>query len=158
MTLCAAAMRSSFGLALKRLKEKGTDAIGLGLAIGFDYGPMTVTRLGIKGGLVRCSVSRGVIAAENEQKRCLGTETAIGQVAYDKASSAVREIFGTKRKRENLTYDTAVQELSAKNDKAAKAVKALSAGPLLKPATAAAAAPVAFPNRPTGPAKPAGFA
>jgi hypothetical protein len=102
MTLCAGGMRSSFALALKRLKDKGgTDATSLGLAIGFDYGPMTVTRLGIKGGLIRCSVSRGVVAAENEQKACLGTETAIGQGAYDAANDAVRGIFGSKRKRES---------------------------------------------------------
>jgi class 3 adenylate cyclase len=159
MTLCAGAMRSSFNLALKRLKENGTDASSLGLAIGFDYGPMTVTRLGIKGGLVRCSVSRGVVAAENEQKGCLGTETAIGSSAYDAANDAVRGIFGSKRKRANLNYDVAVQELSAKNDKAAKASKAAAvpAASLLKPATAAAA-PIAFPNRPAGPAKPDGFA
>jgi class 3 adenylate cyclase len=157
MTLCAGAMRSSFNLALERLKAKGTDASSLGLAIGFDYGPMTVTRLGFKGGLVRCSVSRGVLAAETEQKGCAGTETAIGQRAYDTGNAAVRAIFGAKRKRSGLGYDTAVQELSAKNDKAAKASKAMGAAGLLKPATAAAV-PISFPNRPAGPAKPDGFA
>jgi len=156
MTLCAGAMRSSFSLAIKRLKEKGTDATSLGLAIGFEYGPMTVTRLGMKGDLVRCSVSRGVLTAENEQCRCSGVDTAIGSVAYDTGSDAVREIFGTTRKRANLDYDTAVQELSAKNDKAAKASKTLAAAGLLKPATGAA--PLTFPNRPMGPAKPDGFA
>jgi class 3 adenylate cyclase len=161
MTLCAGALRSSFGLALKRLKDNGTDASTLRLAIGFEYGPMTVTRLGVKGGLVRCSVSRGVLTAENEQKRCLGTETAIGKTAYDTANDAVRAIFGTGRKRANLDYDVAVNELSAKNDRAAKAAKAMGSAGLLKPATAAAtaaAAPVTFPNRPAGPAKPDGFA
>lgn len=64
MTLCTAGMRSSFNLALAKLKSNGTDASTLGLAIGFEYGPMNVTRLGIKGELVRCSVSRGVLAAE----------------------------------------------------------------------------------------------
>jgi hypothetical protein len=118
---------------------------------------MTVTRLGVKGGLVRCSVSRGVVTAENEQTRCLGAETAIGKTAYDTGNDAVRAIFGTGRKRANLDYDTAVNELSAKNDRAAKAAKAMGSAGLLKPA-AAAAAPVAFPNRPAGPAKPDGFA
>ena len=61
MTLCAGAMRSSFDLALKRLQDNGTNATGLGLQIGFEYGPMTVTRLGMKGELIRCSVSRGVL-------------------------------------------------------------------------------------------------
>jgi class 3 adenylate cyclase len=157
MTLCASAMRSSFDVALKRLKDKGTDASSLGLAVGFEYGPMTVTRLGMKGELIRCSVSRGVLAAESEQSRCAGTETAIGQTAYDKGNDAVRAIFGASRKRSKLDYDAAVNEMSAKNDKTARAAKALAASTLLKPATAAAA-PLSFPDRPTGPVKPGGFA
>jgi hypothetical protein len=118
---------------------------------------MTVTRLGIKGELIRCSVSRGVLAAEFEQSRCAGTETAIGQIAYDKGNDAVRAIFGVARKRAQLDYDTAVNEMSAKNDKTARAAKDLAASTLLKPATAAAA-PLSFPDRPTGPVKPGGFA
>ncbi|WP_024576590.1 MULTISPECIES: adenylate/guanylate cyclase domain-containing protein [unclassified Afipia] len=157
MTLCAGALRSSFNLALERLKAKGTDASSLGLAIGFDYGPMTVTRLGMKGDLIRCSVSRGVLQSEKEQASCTGTDTAIGQKAYDSGNDAVRAIFGEKRKRSNLTYDVALNELAAKNDKAAKATKALSASSLLQPASAAAA-PLSFPNRPAGPTKPGGFA
>ena len=51
MTLCAGGMRSSFNLALPKLEASGVDASGLGLAIGFEYGPMNVTRLGIKGEL-----------------------------------------------------------------------------------------------------------
>jgi len=156
MTLCAGAMRSSFNIALKRLKDKGTDASSLGLAVGFDFGPMNVTRLGMKGELIRCSVSRGVIAAEKEQSRCKGTETAIGESAYDEGSDAVRTMFGADRKRAGLDYDTAVNELSNKGDKAARATKAMAAS-LLQPATAAAS-PLAFPNRQTGPAKPDGFA
>ena len=46
---------------------------------------MNVTRLGVKGELVRCSASRGVLTAEKEQRRCAGTETAIGATAYNKA-------------------------------------------------------------------------
>jgi hypothetical protein len=157
VTLCAGAMRSSFNLALKKLKDNGTDAAALGLAIGFEYGPMTVTRLGMKGDLVRCSVSRGVIAAEGEQARCLGNETAIGTVAYDGGNDAVRAVFGTARKRADLDYDTAVAELSAQNDKAAKTARAMATAGLLKPASAPAA-PLSFPNRPAGPAKPDGFA
>jgi class 3 adenylate cyclase len=157
MTLCAAAMRSSFNLALKRLKDKGTDATSLGLAIGFEYGPMTATRLGMKGDLVRCSVSRGVVTAENEQKRSAGTETAIGEIAYNSATNAVRNIFGSNRKRASLDYDAAVEELAAKDDKAAKASKAMASAGLLKP-VAAVTPPLAFPNRRTGPATPDGFA
>lgn len=157
MTLCSGGMRSSFDLALTRLKANGTDATSLGLAIGFDFGPMNITRLGMKGELIRCSVSRGVLAAEKEQSRCAGTETAIGANAYAKASEPVRTIFGSTRKRSGLDYDTAVDEMSAKGDKTAKAGKALSAGSLLQPASAAAQ-PYRFPDRAAGPAKTDGFA
>lgn len=157
MTLCAGGMRSSFSLALAKLRNSGTDASNLGLAIGFEYGPMNVTRLGMKGELVRCSVSRGVLAAEREQSRCAGNETAIGATAYGGGSDAVRAVFGTARKRAGLDYDTAVQELSAKNDSAGRAAKAMASAGLLKPATAPAN-PFSFPNRRTGPAKPDGFA
>jgi hypothetical protein len=157
MALCTGGMRSSFNLALVKLKNNGTDASTLGLAIGFEYGPMNVTRLGIKGELVRCSVSRGVLAAEREQSRCAGNETAIGSIAYGKGSDAVRAVFGTSRKRAELNYDTAVEELSAKNDSAGRAAKSVTSGGLLKSATAAAT-PFSFPNRPTGPSKPDGFA
>jgi len=157
LTLCTGSMRSSFNLALAKLKINGTDASTLGLAIGFEYGPMNVTRLGIKGELVRCSVSRGVLAAEKEQCRCSGNEIAIGAIAYEKGSDAVRAVFGTSRKRAGLNYDTAVEELSSKNDNAGRAAKAMAADGLLKPATAAVT-PFSFPNKPTGPSKPDGFA
>jgi class 3 adenylate cyclase len=157
LTLCSGGMRSSFNLALTKLRELGTDASSLGLAIGFEYGPMNVTRLGMKGELVRCSVSRGVLAAEREQGRCAGNESAIGVFAYEKATDAVRAVFGATRKRAGLNYDIAVKELSEKNDNTARAAKAMESAGLLKPATAAVA-PFSFPNRPTGPSKPDGFA
>jgi class 3 adenylate cyclase len=157
LTLCTGGMRSSFDLALAKLKENGTNASSLGLGIGFEYGPMNVTRLGIKGELVRCSVSRGVLAAEKEQSRCGGNETAIGIVAYGKASDAVRAVFGDTRKRAGFNYDVAVKELSERCESASPTAKAMESTSLLKPATAAAA-PFSFPNRPTGPSKPNGFA
>jgi class 3 adenylate cyclase len=155
MALGAAAMRSSFNLALAKLQADGTNASSLGLAIGFEFGPMNVTRLGIKGELVRCSVSRGVLTAEKEQCRCAGSETAIGPNAYAKAPEAVQSLFGTRRKRAGLTYDVAVKEIA---DTKEKARKAREAGGLLKAATAAAAPSFSFPDRRTAPAKPAGFA
>ena len=157
LTLCGGAMRSSFDLALDKLKANGTDATSLGIAIGFEFGPMSITRLGMKGGLVRCSVSRGVLAAEREQRRCSGQETAIGPIAYAKASDAVRAVFGSTRKRASLDYTMALKELSDKNDLAARATKALESASLLKLSTPAPAV-FAFPNRAAGPSKPAGFA
>ena len=156
MALCAAGMRSSFDLALTKLKDDGTDATELGVAIGFEYGPITATRLGMKGDLIRCSVSRGILAAEGEQKRCEGNETAIGIKAYNAGTEGIRSVFGSSRVRADLDYDTAVKELSGKNDKAAKAAVAASAS-LLQPASAAASS-FTFQNRPAGPAKKDGFA
>ena len=156
MTLCAAAMRSSFKLAIEKLKDAGADATSLGLQIGFEFGPMNVTRLGMKGELIRCSVSRGVLKAEEEQGRCRGNETAIGPNAYSKGSQAVRDVFGTGRIRVDLDYPTCLDELNRKNDKVAKVAKAMESS-LLRPATAASSSLV-FPPRRTGPSKPDGFA
>jgi len=156
MTLCAAAMRSSFRLAIEKLKGAGADATSLGLQIGFEFGPINVTRLGMKGELIRCSVSRAVLKAEEEQGRCLGNETAIGPVAYLRGNEAIRTVFGTNRIRVDLDYPTCLDELNKKNDRVAKVAKATESN-LLRPVTAASSA-FAFPPRRTGPSKPDGFA
>ena len=93
------------------------------LAIGFEFGPMTVTRLGIQGGRVRCSVSRGVLASEAEQTRCTGDETAIGPLAHDAGTKAVRDLFGSRRKVKGLDYNEAVEALAEKGDDTASAAK-----------------------------------
>lgn len=122
--LCAGGLRSSFEEALTRLAGQGVDAGGLGLAIGFEFGPMTVTRLGIHGDRVRCSVSRGALQSEEEQLRCNGTETALGQSAYDKGSNGVRKMFGAKRKKSNLDYNEVVEGLAESDDATAKTSRA----------------------------------
>jgi ABC-type amino acid transport substrate-binding protein len=157
IALGAAAMRSSFELAIQKLREAGTNAASLGLAIGFEFGPMNVTQLGMKGELVRCSVSRGVLTAESEQSRCAGSETAIGATAHAKAPVAVQGLFGPTRKRTGLTYDIAVREIAESKENARKAREASG---LLKFASAATVPPpFTFPDRRTAPpAKPAGFA
>lgn len=152
--LCAGALRSSFALCLEMLKEDGVDADGLDLAIGIEYGPMTVTRLGMKGRRVRCSVSRGVLACEAEQRRCGADETALGPIAYAAASEGVRALFVDDRVADALGYDAATAALAAKP----KAEKAAAPGGLLRAATAASSAGLSFPARSAAPAKPAGFA
>ncbi|MHA4734398.1 adenylate/guanylate cyclase domain-containing protein [Ensifer adhaerens] len=123
-TLCAGALRSSFELALEVLQDEGIEIDDLALAIGFEYGPMTVTRLGLKGDRVRCSVSRGVLAGEDEQRRCDGTETAIGPIAYDKGTDGVKNAFGKNRKVSGLDYNEAVESLAEDGDTAAKQARA----------------------------------
>jgi class 3 adenylate cyclase len=156
--LCAGAIRSSFNLALKVLTENSKNVDGLGIAIGLEYGSIAVTRLGMKGEMIRCCVSRAVLASENEQLDCNGAQTAIGATAYASASGPVRKLFSEKRRRANLTYTVAVEELSAAQDADAKASKALRSIPQSLLRTAAAAPAVAFPHYATGPTKPAGFA
>lgn len=126
-TLCAGALRSSFELAIEKLREEGIDTAGLGLAIGFELGPMTVTRLGLRGERrVRCSVSRGVLAGEAEQRRCNGAETAIGTAAYVAGSQGVKDLFGGNRKAKGVDYDEAVDALADKGDQVAKAARSAS--------------------------------
>jgi class 3 adenylate cyclase len=121
--LCAGGLRSSFDEALIELKKEKVETGSLGLAIGFEYGPMTVTRLGIHGDRVRCSVSRGVLQGEEEQLRCSGVETAIGPEAYKNGTEAVRNCFGPRRIKAMLNYNEAVEVLAEKGDATAESVR-----------------------------------
>lgn len=123
--LCAGGLRSSFDLALERLQDNGVDTDDLGLAIGFDFGPGSITRLGMQGSRVRCSTGRSVLLSEAEQKRCDGTQSAIGQSAYDVGPPSVRKLFGSSRRVANLTYDVALEALAAEDDSTAKAARAV---------------------------------
>jgi class 3 adenylate cyclase len=160
--LCAGALRSSFDLTLVMLAKAGVNVDGLGLAIGFDFGPLALTRLGMKGSMVRCAVGRNALQSEAEQKRCAGHETAAGANAVAMMNDAGKAVFGITRKRANLTYQSAVDELAAKQDKTALATKSLekalaTGGGLLQP-TSAAASDYSFPPRNATPTKPEGFA
>jgi class 3 adenylate cyclase len=141
--LCAGALRSSFNLAIGKLEEAGIDTDGLGLAIGFEIGPMTVSRLGLKGDRVRVSVSRGVLASEDEQRRCAGNQTAIGEKAAAAGTQAVRELFGSNRIADDLDYTEAVEAL-AEDDKTASASRQAAYAHAL-PAVAASATVVVKP-------------
>ena len=126
-TLCAGALRSSFTEALDYLEEKGVAAGNLGLAIGFDFGPIAIARLGMSGSRVRCAIGRSVLSAEAEQRRCNAAQTALGAAAYAKGSEAVRDLFKTARRVSNLDYDSAVTSLAATGDRTAAFVQKLAA-------------------------------
>lgn len=120
-TLCVGALRSGFNLALKQLQDNETETGKLGLAIGFDYGVTATTRLGFKGSRTRCSISRTVQHSEQKQLICLGTQTAIGDAAYNNANEGVKALFkGSKRISDNLDYNEAVDTLSESGDSLAK--------------------------------------
>lgn len=119
-TLMAGALRSSFNLSISILKDSGCNTGDLGLGIGFDLGLVSVSRLGIQGSRIRCAIGRQVIESEARQFKCDGTQTAIGQSAYDVATDAVQKLFGSKRITSNLDYLEATESLSESGDKAAK--------------------------------------
>lgn len=156
--LCAGALRSSFSLALEKLKGKGVNVSELGLAIGLEFGPIAITRLGMKGSMMRCAIGRGVLASEARQRLCDGDETALGPVALKKGNPSVRDLFAKGEKLADLDYDEARKILQKQNDSAASTAKSATPnGNLLKPA-GVATTQFSFPPRPVTPTKPAGFA
>lgn len=90
---CAAAMRDAFGVIQTELPA----AKELGLAIGLDLGPLSLTRLGVKGSRDRCVAGRAMFQAEAEQKRCDGNQTAIGAALAASAGNSVQRVFGESR-------------------------------------------------------------
>lgn len=122
--LCAGGLRSSFDVALDYLKDQGVETGDLGLAIGLDFGYISISRLGIKGTKVRCAIGRCVLQSEAEQRLCSGVETRIGETAYDKSNDAIQELFTDDRCVSNLDYDTAVSALAAAGDKTAAKAEA----------------------------------
>jgi hypothetical protein len=102
--LAAAAMRSSFDLCKQELP--GIEA--LGIAIGVEFGVTPVCRLGLRGeASVRCSVSRATCVSEDEQRRCNGRETAIGETAFASGGVLIQHLFRGSRKAVGLTYAAA---------------------------------------------------
>lgn len=97
----AGGIRSSFDLcraALPGIAE-------LGLAIGIDFGPTPICRIGLRGAAsVRSASSRATCVSESEQRRCDGSETALGEKAYAAAPAAVRQVFGDERVVSNMDY------------------------------------------------------
>lgn len=132
---CAAAMRSSFAVALKELKAEGIDVGNLGLAIGLEHGFIAVTRLGMKSEMIRCCISRSVLASEAEQQSCNGRQTSIGLTLDQHAPQQFRDLFGNSRKRSDFDYAAAEDALKPKDD----SKKATNSSSLLKPASAASA-------------------
>lgn len=112
---CAGALRDAFGL----IKDELGGLDDLGLAIGIELGPTSLTRLGIKTRRVRCAAGRAVYRAEHEQTRCNGVQTALGEWAWAATSAAVQARFKDRRT-DSFTYNVAstLTENEAKSTKA----------------------------------------
>ncbi len=135
--LATAAIRSSFELC--RAQLPGIAA--LGIAIGIEYGPTPLCRLGLRGdSSVRCSSSKATCVSEAAQAACDGAETAIGERAFSAAGATVKHLFGQGRRVPNLTYPAALAHLSRVSAPAILGVGA-TAG------TSAASASLATPMR-----------
>lgn len=107
--LAAAAIRSSFELCRQLLP--GIQR--LGIAIGIEFGPTPMCRLGLRGDAsVRCSSSKATCVSEAVQAVCGGAETAIGERAYTEGAATVKHLFGTARRVPNLTFAAASALLS----------------------------------------------
>lgn len=162
--LCAGGLRDSFDLALDELAEARIAADELGLAIGADFGPIALTRLGVKGSMIRCAIGRSVISSEVEQQRCDWDETALGQIAIGKAKASIRKAFGKSRKMAGLDYEEAQAiirdeggtEASSGSSPAPKPTPTIGAsllGAASKPST-----DYKFPGHNATPTKESGFA
>lgn len=99
--LCAAAMRSSFDLCLDIVRSDAA----IDLAVGIEYGPTPMTRLGQRGAdSVRCAASRATINAERTQQAIDGGGVRLGEIATTIADPAVRKHFSSGRL---MSFDSA---------------------------------------------------
>lgn len=99
--LCAGALRSSFN----RIHALLPETVGLGLAIGMEAGPVSLTRLGPKGRRFRCTVGQAVIGAGKLQGACDGRQTALGSTGFAWATPPVRELLPAQRPVTDLDYN-----------------------------------------------------
>ena len=115
---CAAGMRSSFQLCQQYLE--GIES--LDLAIGIEYGPVPLTRLGLRGeDSVRCATGRAVVIAEKVQQSIEVGGVDMGPSARAVADPAVRRYFSEARAIPG--YDSAMDLLAAPTSPSVRIVK-----------------------------------
>jgi hypothetical protein len=104
----AGGIRSSFDLCKMALPG----IAGLGLAIGIDFGPTPICRIGASrcGQRQDCDKPRHLRFGERTAP-VHRTETAIGEKAYAVAPAVVRQIFGSERVISNMDYDASAMLL-----------------------------------------------
>nr|WP_249805851.1 adenylate/guanylate cyclase domain-containing protein [Bradyrhizobium sp. 76] len=99
--LCASAMRSSFDLCMEVVQSDAA----IDLAVGIEYGPTPMTRLGHRGeDSVRCAASRATIQAERTQQAIEHGGIRLGAVAAGIADPTVRKHFSSGRL---MSFDSA---------------------------------------------------
>lgn len=101
----AGALRSSFLV----LQSELPNIRGLDLAIGLEFGPTPITRIGLRGeSSVRCSASKATCNSENMQRDCDKNETKIGERLRGLIPFRVANAFGMDGKISGLDYQTAL--------------------------------------------------
>jgi hypothetical protein len=129
IAMCAAAMRSSFDLCLRLVQPSA----GLDLAIGIEYGPVPMTRLGTRGDdSVRCAAARAVVLAERIQQSIEGGGVRMGPAALSMARPVVRKHFGEAAR--IIGYASAADLLGAVSS---PAVQVIRENPAARPHTLA---------------------
>lgn len=123
--LCATGMRDSFGLCQKIVNPGAT----IDLAIGIEYGPVPLTRIGESGAeSIRCAAARAVVQAEREQQAISGGGIRLGVQAAGLANPVVRKHFAAASS--IMSYDSAADLLGAV---ASPVVQVLRSEPTARP-------------------------
>ena len=107
--LCAGGLRSSFEVCQAEL----TNLESLGLAIGFEYGPTPVSRVGIRGKRsVRLASSVASATSEKMQRECGDNGVKLGPNALHAVPSALKDLTDATGAASGVTYDDVATCLS----------------------------------------------
>ena len=106
-TEAVAGIRSSFNMCLDKLNDYfAIDGIDdLGLAIGYEIGDVSLTRVGKRNDTSRYAIGISTIESEEAQKVCKGNATKIGTDAYDNLSDKYKTLF-KNQVAADLTYES----------------------------------------------------
>jgi Adenylate and Guanylate cyclase catalytic domain len=122
---CASGMKDSFLLCRKIIG--GIDR--LDLAIGIEFGPVPLTRIGLRGeNSVRCAAGRAVVVAEQVQQSLEGGGIKLGPEALRLATPATRRLFANTTAL--LGYAATVDLLSSPSSPAVAIVRK---NPIVRP-------------------------
>lgn len=126
---CAAAMRDAFAVCLSHFPA----ASKLGLAIGLELGPLSITRLGVKGSRDRCVAGHAMLTAEERQRQCNGTQTAVGAKMVDAATGRVKKLLERGLVIDALTTNSLDALLREEEAKVSRVVTDASGGAVTLP-------------------------
>ncbi len=117
-SICASGMQSSFLLAKDILKTID----GLGLAIGIEYGPVPLTRIGARGDeSVRCAAGLAVLKSERLQQSIEGSGIRLGATALRHADVAMRQYFNSSAR--IMAYPDAVDHFAHRSSPAVQIIR-----------------------------------